>query len=293
MIEHTIDFFLDFGLYILWLFTFALTLTASVILAYHYSKSKGTPIGKTALYFFFNSFWWSVASALITIPFILTIGFAEGYFYLIFPFMAGIASILGAYERSRIQILLDPGAKKQVLDNKLWSVLSLCILGVALFTIISVLLDNPILNILSIGEGGLTGVGFTLIGILLFALSYARAEKLVYLGSAALLGIGFTAILGQALDIVTWRAPLPGAPTKVTTAMVLIVVGIWIAIVKRSGLKWWIVKMFMAMSVLSSIILGFVTHFAFHPQELTSLLTLLIVIVGGTLLWRSWKMQRL
>jgi hypothetical protein len=288
--EQIMDFMLDFGLYSLWLFTFALTLASSLILFNYYLKSRGTPLGRTAFYFFLNSFWWSVASALMTIPIISTTGLAESYFYLIFPFMAGIASILGTYERSRIQSFLQPGTKKQTPHNNLSLFLYFGIFVVALIAIIGGILNIPILNT---GTGSSTGLGFMLISGLLIASAYARVQKLVYIGSAILLIYGSAALIGSALDIPILSCPLPGEPIKVTTALIFIIVGFWAVIENFSGLKWWIIKMVMAFAVLSSIILGIVTSLSYHSQDLTTLSTLLIVLVSGSLLWQSWKKQRL
>jgi hypothetical protein len=74
----------------------------------------------------------------------------------------------------------------------------------------------------------------------------------------------------------------------VPTATVFIIVGLWIAIAKQSGLKWWILKITMAMAVLSTVLIQIVSYFLHHPGALSSL-ALLIVLVGGALLWRSWK----
>ena len=293
MIEKLLDFLLDFGLYSLWLFTLALTLASSIILFNYYRKSKGTPLGRTAFYFFLNSFWWSIASFLITIPLITTIGIVESYFYLFFPFMAGIASILGTYERSKIQSFLQPGTKKQTPETNLWFIISYFISGIGLIAIIGAILNNPILNIVVVGTGGSTGLGFVLIGGLLIALAHARAQKFVYIGSAILLILGFTLIIVFALKIPALQSLLSVNLKTVPIALVFVIVGLWAAIAKLPGLKWWIVKMVMALSVLSSIILALATHMSYHPQNLTSLSMLLIVLVGGTLLWRSWKMQRL
>jgi hypothetical protein len=288
--EQIIDFILDFGLYSLWLFTFALTLASSLILLNYYLKSRKTPLGRTAFYFFLNSFWWSIASALITLPIITTIGLAESYIYLIFPFMAGIASILGTYERSRIQSFLQPGTKKQIPHPNLWFILSFGIFVVALIAIIGGILDIPVLNI---GTGSSTGLGFMLISGLLVASAYARAQKFVYAGSSILLIYGVTAIMGYALDIPILYSPLPGEPTTVTTGLIFIIVGFWIAISNLSGLKLWITKMVMAFAVLSSIILAIVTSLSYHTQDLTTLSTLLIVLVSGTLIWQSWRSKEI
>jgi hypothetical protein len=293
LVNEILEFLLDFGLYSLWMFTFALTLTSSIILLNYYINSKGTPLGRTAFYFFLNSFWWSVASAWITIPIITTMGFVRSYFYLFFPFMAGIASILGTYQRARIQSFLQPGTKKQTPDTNLLVIISFCIFGVSLIVIIGALLNNPILNIVVTGTGGLTSLGFMLISGLLIAFALERARKLVYIGSLSVLILGLTVMIGHALEIVELYSPLPGDPTKVSTALVFVIAGFWTATAKEPGLKWWIVKMVMAFTILSSIILAFITHLTYHTQDLTTLTTFLIVLVGGTLLRRSWKMQRL
>lgn len=293
MIEELLDFLLDFGLYSLWLFTLALTLASSIILFNYYQKSKGTPLGRTAFYFFLNSMWWSVASFLITIPIIETIGFVQSYFYLFFPFMAGIAMILGTYERSKIQSLLQPGTKKQTPETNLWFIISSFISGISLIAIIGAILNNPILNIVVIGTGSSTALGFVLIGGLLIALAHAGTQKLVYIGSAILLILGFTLIMVFALKIPALQSLLSVNLKTVPIALVFVIVGFWTAIAKLPGLKWWIVKMVMAFSVLSSIFLTLASHVSGHPQNFTSLSMWLIVLVGGTLLWRSWKMQRL
>jgi hypothetical protein len=287
---NILEFWKDFGLYSLWLYTLALNLASSLILINHYIKSRGTPIGRTAFYFFLNSFWWSVTSVIVTFPIIITTDFSVSYFYLFFPFLASIASILGTYERTRIQMLLTPGAEKQTRDNRLWFILSLCTFSVALVGVIGVILNNSTLNIIFKGMGGLTCLSFVLIGGLFIALTLPKFRiSLVYGGSAILLIVGFTVIIGTMLQIPTLYSPLPGAPTNVPTALVFIIVGSWVATAKLPGIKWWIVRIVNAFAILSTFVLVVVTILGLHPQVISYALLLLIMLVGGALLWRSWK----
>ena len=199
------------GIYNLWLWTLALNFASSLILLNNYIKSKGTPIGRSAFYFFLNSFLWSITATIITIPIIEENGFFLNYFYLSFTFLAAIALSLGTYERTRIQILLTPGTKEQTRGNRIWFVLSFCIFAVALIGVIGIMLNNPTLNIMLRGMGGLTDLGFILIAGLFIALTQPKfTHKLVYVGSATLLILGSTVISGNLLQNpslipVTWR----------------------------------------------------------------------------------------
>jgi len=267
----------DFGLYNLWLWTLALNFGSSLILVNNYIKSKGTPIGRSAFYFFLGSFLWSITATGITIPIIEENGFFFNYFYLFFTFLASIALSLGTYERARIQILLTPSIGEQTRDNRLWFILSFCIFALAL------------IGVILRGMGGLTCLGFILIAGLLIPLTQPKFTKLVYVGSAILLILGLTVISGNYLEIPALDSPLPGGPTTVPIAMVFIIAGLWLAIAKLSSLKWQIVKIDMAMAILFTVVIRFATYFLRHPSNLSYLELLLSVLVGGALLWRSWK----
>ncbi len=268
---------LDFGLYNLWLWTLALNFGSSLILLNNYLKSKGTPIGRSAFYFFLSSFLWSIAVTVITIPIIEENGFFLNYFYLFFAFLASLALSLGTYERTRIQILLTPGINKQTRDNRLWFILSFCIFALA---IIGVILREI---------GGMSCLGFIVIAGLLITLTQPKFTKLVYVGSAILLIFGLTVISGTYLEIPALYSPLPGGPTTLTIAMVFIIAGLCIALAKLSRLKWQIVKIDMAMVILFVVVTQFAAYFLRHPSHLSYPVLLLIVLVGGALLWRSWK----
>ncbi len=280
----------DFGLYNVWLWTLALNLASSLILVHNYTNSKGTPIGRNAFYFSINSFLWTITSMIITIPILERNNLVGNYFYLSFPFLAAIALSLGTYERTRIQILLTPGTEEQTRDNRLWFILSFCIFAVALIGVISTMLHSHILNMVFRGMGGLTGLGFILIAGLFIALIHPKfTTKLVYVGSAILLILGFTVISGTLLDITALYSPLPGGPTTEPTALVFIITGLLIVIAKLPGLKWWIVRITMAMAILSTIVIQLVSYFFPHYEFLSYPELLLTVLVGVALLWRSWK----
>lgn len=268
---------LDFGLYNLWLWTLALNFGSSLILLSSYLKSKGTPIGRSAFYFCIGSFLWSIAVTVITIPVIEENGFFFNYFYLFFTFLAAITLSLGTYERTRMQILLTPGIKRQIRDNRPWFILSFCIFALAL---IGVALREM---------GGLTCLGFILIAGLFIALTQAKFSKPVYVASALLMILGFTVISGNYLKIPALYSPLPGGPTTVTIAIVFIIAGFCTAATGLSGLKWWIVKIDMTMGILFTVVIQFVAYFLHHPLHLSYSVLLLSVLVGIALLWRNWK----
>lgn len=276
----------DFGLYNLWLWTLALNFASSLLLVDSYIKSKGTPIGKSAFYFFLGSLLWGITTMAITIPILQASETFGDWFYLSFTFLASIASSLGTYERTRIQILLTPGTKEQVRDNRLWFIVSFCIFAVASVGVIVTMMNSSIL----VGIGGLTGLGFILIAGLCIALTQTKlTRKLVYVGSTILLIIGVTVISGWLLGIPILYSQLPGGPMKIPTAVFFIIAGLWIANAKLSGLKWWIAKITMALAILFTVVLQFVTYLFRHSLALSSPTLFLIVLVGGAFLWRTWK----
>jgi hypothetical protein len=275
----------DLGIYFLWLWTLALNFASSLILVNNYIKSRGTPIGRSAFYFFLSAFLWGITALVFTIPTLEKNNVGQNYLLLFFPFLASIALSLGTHERTRIQILLTPGTRKQSRDNRLWFILSFCIFVVALIGFIGGTLNNSFLK----GMGGLTGLGFILIAGLFIALTQPKfSHKLIYVGSAILLILGFTVISGNLLGIPTLYSPLFAAPTTVPTGLVFIIAGLWIAATELSGLKWWSVKITMAMAILSTVLIQIVSYVLHHPAALSSS-ALLIVLVGGAILWQSWK----
>ena len=150
-------------------------------------------------------------------------------------------------------------------------------------------LNSPFLNIALNGLGGLTGLGFILIAGLFIALTQPKfTQKLVYVGSAILLLLGLIVIIGNLLGIPTLNS-LSGVITSIPTAEVFIIAGLWIAIAKLSGLKWWVAQITMAVVILFSFVAQVVAYFFHHSTFLYSPELLLIVLVGGALLWRSWK----
>lgn len=273
-----LPFLEDFILYILWLFTLALNFTSSLVLFSHYRASKATPIGRTAFYFFLNSFWWSITSMIITLPIITTTyEFSKNYFFLFFPFLASIASILGAYERSRIQMLLTPSLEKRAIRDRLWLASSLIILGIALVGTF-------------VGIGGLTAWAFVLICVLLTALAlHNHSFKIVYIGSAILIALGVTIFTGIMLEIEFLYSNLLGLPVDTPTALVFVLTGFWMAIVRKLGLKLWIFRIVCAFAILSTVVLAIVTYLSYHSETVSFPVLLLITFVGGALLWRSWK----
>jgi hypothetical protein len=277
MVTNVLPFLEDFILYVLWMFTLALSFTSSIVLFSHYLRSKATPIGRTAFYFFLNSFWWSVTSTIVTLPIITTNDFSRNYFFLFFPFLASIASILGAYERTRIQILLTPGLEKQTISDRRWLASSIAILVIALVGTY-------------VGIGGLTAWVFVLIGASLAAIALANyGFKIVYISSAILIALGFTIFMGLMLEIETLYSPLPGVPTDTPTALVFILTGFWMLIARKLGLKWWILRIIYAFAILSTVVLAIVTYLSYHPETVSFPVLLLTALVGGALLWRSWK----
>jgi hypothetical protein len=277
MVTNVLPFLEDFILYILWMFTLALSFTSSMVLFSHYLKSKATPIGRTAFYFFLNSFWWSVTSTIVTLPIITTNDFSRNYFFLFFPFLASIASILGAYERTRIQMLLTPRIEKRTISGRLWLASSLAFLVIALVGTY-------------VGIGGLTAWVFVLICALLVAIALPNyCCKIVYVGSAILLALGFAILTGLMLEIETLYSPLPGVPTDTPTALVFLLTGFWMVIVRKLGLKWWILRIICSSAILSTVVLAIVTYLSYHPETVSFPVLLLTALVGGALLWRSWK----
>lgn len=292
MLDNTLIFLLNFGLYNIWLVTLALNFMSSLVLLSNYTNSQGTPIGRSAFYFFLTSFLWSVTSTIITIPIFRQNEYSVNYFYTSIMLLAAIALSLGTYERARIQMLLTPGAIQQTRDNRLLFILSVCTVGIALIGLVGNILNNPTLNILFPGMSVLTNLGFILIGGLFIALTQPKFRyKLAYVGSAILLIMGFTLIMIELLGVYAPFSPLLLGPEEVPIAVVFIIASLWIAIAKRARqrLRWWMARIVMAMAILSSVAIQSAAYFLHHPAIPSIPVLLLMVLAGGAMLWRSWK----
>lgn len=283
-------------LYDLWLLSLTLSISASLILFSLYLRSKGTPIGRNAFYVSLSSLLWSFALVAYAIPSIEKVEVYVGIFLVGSSFACAV-SMLGAYERAKIQGILTPsGRKKQ--DSRTWLALSVLALNVAFIGVLRFILSNPTLLNMMEGMSILTGLSFILIAGSLIALSRPTfPNKFIYLLIGLALAIAFTTIFGHWLEIPALYAPLPGGGTSVSTALGLIIASLGVAVARQRGLKAWVVKVNTAVGVLVigvlavlGYILGLPTLYSASSfARLSPPTALCFVLVGFALLLRNWR----
>ena len=119
--------------YYLWLLALTLAFSSSIIFFKLYAKSRGTPLGRVAFYISINSFLWSIAIAVLSVPSMTMVGIYTDIF-LVATSLAGVASIVAAYYRAVIQWLLTPSSDGKSRDHS-------CLLRIMRFDICSCLLQ--------------------------------------------------------------------------------------------------------------------------------------------------------
>ncbi len=221
--------------YYFWLLALTLAFSSSVIFFKLYLKSKGTPLGKVALYISINSFLWSISVAVLSVPSITMIGIYTDIF-LVATSVAGVSSIIAAYYRAIIQGLLTP-SEGRIRDFRIYHLLCGLTIAVALVTILRFAVDIPLLNE-AISRMSIWGaLGIILLAASLIMFYRPRLRRFAYVGTLLALVIGLVVLLGNWFVIRFLFNPFQTGVTSDLTGEGLILASAGSILSQRNGLK--------------------------------------------------------
>ncbi len=279
------------GFYDLWLATLILAFSSSLILIHNYLKSRKTPIGRAALYTALSSIAWSVAVSVYTFPEVQKVEFTLGFAFLGLGFIAGTITLMSAYERAKIQSILTPSGKA-VHNSNILLVLSILILPITALGVLATAINNHLLNIAMGNLSILTVICLVLISISLISPYTDKIpKKIPKIFAAILIVLGTIILVGY--FAINYNSPLdsflPGGQTTIETAKGFLFAGIGIALFPKHGLKAWVAKIVMSMSILFIVVSDLVAEFLFHPLFLANSAAACFVIVAIVQLWSTLK----
>ena len=277
-------------LFDLWLISLTVIFASFVVLVGLYFKSRGTPLGKNALYFAISALLWSIASAVYSAPYVVGFQFSSDFVFLGLTAMAGIASIIGAYERAIIQVVLTRSDERQP-KSRFISVLAVLPLFVALFMAVNLATGNSFLPHI-IGETSLLTVfSLILVSVSLLALFNSRfPKKLIFVGSGLTFGLAVATLVSYFLNNIPVETFLLGTGS-IATAKALIITSLALFLATRGGLKAWIIKITLSIGVLFMVVLAFIGLIVHHPGFFSIPIAVFFLLVGTSLFYRSWSLH--
>ncbi len=223
--------------YYLWLIALTLAFSSSFLFFKLYLRAKGTPLGKVAFYISVNSFLWSMAIAVLSIPSMTMVGIYTDIF-LITTCLAGVASVLGAYYRGIIQGLLTPTGYVKPRNLRIYYALCGLAFGIALVSVILFALNVSFLKAAMNGQSILGEVGIIFLTISLIMLVRPNPHrKLAYLGIIIASTLGILVLAGNWLLIRALFNPFQSGLTSDLTALGLIAASVGEFLSLRQGLK--------------------------------------------------------
>jgi len=288
MFEGQTQLLLGEGFYDLWLATLVFAFSASLILLNTYFKSRKTPIGRAALYTSLSSLIWSISISLYTFPEVEKIEFTLGFIFLGVGFMAGVITLLSAYERARIQAILSPSSLLE--HNSLpLLVLSFVIIPITIVGIVnSFTVSSSLYGTVSI----LTAICLVLTSLCLISLHYHLFSPRIRKYFAITISlVGIIILFGYfAIDYnVSFDSILLGGQTTIEEAKGFVFAGVGILLATKKGLKAWFGKVVLSMSVLFVVVLDLITELLYHPAFISHSVAVCFIIISIVQLWMALK----
>ncbi len=282
--------------YYFWLLALTLAFASSVIFFKLYLKSKGTPLGKVAFYVAINSFLWSMAVGVLSVPSITMVGIYTDIFLLVTS-LAGVASMLAAYYRTVIQGLLTPSGYGNLRSFRLYYLPVGLTIAIALFSVIRFVFNIPFLNATANRMSFWGAFGILFLSAALIMLARSRPRKLVYIAIAASLIIGIIVLLGNWFLIRILFNPFTSGPTSDLTGEGLILASLGALLSTRQGLKAWIAQFIPSMGVMLMAALAIIGYIANLPTlynggfyvSLSIPTALCFLLIGFAQAWYFWK----
>ena len=283
--------------YYLWLLALTLSFSSSIIFFKLYIRSRGTPLGKVAFYISINSFLWSIAIAVLSVPSMMMVGVYSDIF-LVATFLAGVASIVGAYYRALIQGLLTPSDYAKPRDLHVYYLLCGLAFTVAFVSIVLFALNIPFLKSAMNGLSILGEIGIIFLTGSLIALVRLRPhKKLAYLGIVVAFILGVIVLMGNWLLIGFLANPFHAGFTSDLTAVGLIAGSLATVLSMRSGLKTRTAQFIPSTAVLLIAGLALIGYVINLPMlyngglyvGLSTPAAVCFLIIGLAQVWFEWK----
>ncbi len=278
-------------LYNLWLATLVISFSASIILFHNYLRSRKTPIGRNALFTSISSLIWSISISIYTYPEIEHLQYDLGFFFLTIGFLAGIFTMLAAYERHKIQTILTPGGKGKYEWRPLL-VLAILTLAVVILAVLTPLINSSYLNSRFDGMSMLSALSLILLCGSLIA--FTRPEfprKLIFLFASIPFIIAFAVIFWY--YFVDYSSPFDasfiGGGTTLETAKGILIASLGVFLAFQRGLKAWFVKIMMATGIMFIVILDVVAYFGGQPVFFPDSVALCFIFISLAQFWHTLR----
>ncbi len=216
-----------------------------------------------------------------------------GFFFLTIAFLAGLFTMLAAYERAKIQRILTPRGK-ETYRSRLLLGLTVLVFAVVLVGSLSPLITGPFLNSLIGGISILGALGLALLCGSLAALTRPELpRRLIYLLAGASLIISLVILFGY--YVIDYNSPLDasfvGGGTTIETAKGLLIANIGVFLAFRRGLKSWFVRIILATGIMFTVILDLVAYFIHHPVFLPNSVAICFVLISILQFWLTLKTE--